>query len=619
MKSNVVDDFRFPYAPTRNPISEGKGERGNKQSKGTCHQISSTARLKQQFTRHVRSIGLLAANYQEESKYLSKKIGTIVVLWSKRQAPALSCAGLEYLSSLAKTPEVQRFVDWLCQQDFLEGAYWLSSAYSIWAGVDYRKQLAMFFTPPSLTKRLLDDLENAGASFVAHSFFDPACGGAAFLAPIAQRMKAALKALGKTPTQIIRHVEDKLFGTDLDPLLCRMSCQFLSIVLAEEIAAIRATPNFHVSTANSLVETADLHGKLDVIVCNPPYRKMPADEVALYREHFVATGDPQPNLYSLFLELGLKLLRPTGMAGFVTPTSFMSGRYFSKLRTYLLENSHIANIGIVSDRAGIFIDVEQETALTILKRRVNSGGVQTSANVSVVSKQGDFKSVGSCNLPGGGYTWPIPRAEGDADLIRIISTSKYRLSDYGFLPRTGCFVWNRDKRATFYHPSEARAADATAAYPLLWSSDITTDGEVQFGHSKKAMQEPSYVDVGNNSSPSIQRRPSLVLQRVTSNDQPLRLVAGVVPAYILQRHGGFVCENHVLALESLTEEPRVPLELLVKLLGSWPVDRYFRSISGANNVSIFELQQLPLPGPTRLMALVKEGLPIDEAVLKAYR
>jgi adenine-specific DNA-methyltransferase len=362
-----------------------------------------------------------------------------------------------------------------------------------------------------------------------------------------------------------------------------------------------------------------LRGTFDVIVCNPPYRKMPAEEVAKHRDEYGHVIDAQPNLYGLFLALGLKLLSPKGIAGFVTPTSFMSGRYFSKLRTYLLENAEIASIGIVSDRAGVFIDVEQETALTILKRRSGSVATQTSAHVSVVSKQGELKSVGSCTLPGGGCAWPIPRAEGDAELIRIIGASKYRLTDYGFVPRTGCFVWNRDERETYYHPSEARAAGATAPYPLLWSSDITTTGKVRFGHSKKAVQEPSYVDVGSESSTSILRRRSVVMQRVTSNDQPLRLVAGVVPADILQRHGGFVCENHVLALESSTKTPKVPPHLLVSLLGSRPVDRYFRSISGATNVSIFELQQLPLPEPARLMGLIKQGIPMDEAVLQAYK
>jgi hypothetical protein len=477
----------------------------------------------------------------------------------------------------------------------------------------------MYFTPPSLTKRLLDDLEQVGASFSSHTFFDPACGGAAFLAPIAQRMRVALKKQGKTPAKIIRHVEEKLFGVDLDSTLCRMSSQFLRIVLADEIAATGTIPVFHVAVANSLADTNNLHGTFDVIVCNPPYRKMPAEEVAKHRSEYGHVIDSQPNLYGLFLALGLKLLLPEGIAGFVTPTSFMSGRYFSKLRTHLIENADIASIGIVSDRAGVFIDVEQETALTILKRRLASAVTQTFANVSVVSRQGDLKSVGTCTLPGGGCAWPIPRAEGDAALIRIIRASKYRLADYGFVPRSGCFVWNRDKRATFYHPSEAREAGAKASYPLLWSSDITTTGEVRFGHSKKAIQEPSFVDLGSDASISIIRRPSVVMQRVTSNDQPLRLVAGVVPADILQTHGGFVCENHVVALESATESPKVALDQLVAVLGSRPVDRYFRSISGANNVSIFELQQLPLPEPARVMALIKQGIPVDEAVLQAYR
>lgn len=596
-----------------------RGLSADKISIGSTGKNLNLTQVKLQFLRHVRSVGLLSNGRSKDLKHLALKIDTIVALWSMQLAPNLPCEEFELTNSLAGAIEVKRFVGWLCEQDFLDGAYWLSSAYSIWSGNDYRKKLAMYFTPPSLTKRLLDDLEENGASFSTHSFFDPACGGAAFLAPIAQRMRAALKRQGRLPAEIISHVEEKLFGIDLDPMLCRMSNQFVRIVLADEIVATGTTPTFHLAVADSLTDAHKLYGTFDVVVCNPPYRKMPAEEVSKYRSEYDHVIDSQPNLYGLFLTLGLKLLRPTGIAGFVTPTSFMSGRYFSKLRIHLLENADITSIGIVSDRVGVFIDVEQETALTILKRRIDSVSTQTSPRVSVVSKQGNFKSVGSCTLPGGGCAWPIPRAEGDVELIRIISSSGYRLVDYGFVPRTGCFVWNRDKRATFYHLSEATAAGATAPYPLLWSSDITTSGKVRFGHSKKAAQEPSYVDMMNESTTSILRRPTVAVQRVTSNDQPLRLVAGVIPPNVIQQHGGFVCENHVLALESATQNPKVPLDLLVTLLGSRPVDRYFRSISGSTNVSIFELQQLPLPEPARLIALIKQGLPADEAVLRAYQ
>ncbi|WP_442783609.1 HsdM family class I SAM-dependent methyltransferase [Collimonas fungivorans] len=571
---------------------------------------------KRQFARQIRQI----ARFVSEGEYDVKDVvGTLVVIWSKRQAPGLSCSGFRYLRSLDRSKEIQSFVEWLCCRDFLEAAYWLSSAYSIWTGQEYRKKLAMFFTPPSLTRRLLDDLEQFGASFLKHSFFDPACGGAAFLAPIALRMKSELKAKGKSDEHILRHVEQHLFGTDLDPVLCQMSNQFLRIALADEIVQARIEPNFHVTKANSLSDVASLYGSFDVLVCNPPYRKMAAEEVAVYREDYDTVIEAQPNLYGLFMTLGLRLLRPTGVAAFVTPTSFLSGQYFSKLRTHLMENAEIVNIGIVRDRSGVFIDVDQETALTILKRRAPKYATETTANVSVVSRHGDLTSVGRCVIPNSGSAWPIPRTEGDAELIQLIGKSKYRLSDYGYRPRTGVFVWNRDKRPTFHSWKEAKAASAVAPFPLFWSSDIRPGGVVAFDGAPKSNFEPCFVDVLTNSSVSILRRPSVLLQRVTSNDQQLRLVAGVVPTEVFCRFGGFIGENHVVALESQADIPAFSPEVLVAVLGSQPVDRYFRCISGATNVSIFELQLLPLPDPKRLCALLKIGLAINEAVIQAYR
>lgn len=574
--------------------------------------------LRQQFSRHIRSIAALVDKELGKGRAV-EATGTLIALWSRRQAPDLPCPGFAYSESLSSAVAVTKFVDWLCKQAFLDGAYWLSSAYSIWAGPEHRQRLAMYFTPPSLTRRLLDDLEAEGSSFATHSFFDPACGGAAFLAPIAQRMKGVLKLQGRSATQIVQHIECHLFGTDLDPVLCQMSEQFLRIVLADEIKESKRAPTFRIACANSLTDIIDLYGTFDVVVCNPPYRKMPAAEVALHREQFDHVIESQPNLYGLFLALGLKLLRTSGIAGFVTPTSFMSGRYFCRLRKHLMESAEIVNIGIVSDRQGVFIDVEQETALTIFKHREPTPTTQVSAKVSVVSKEGDLASVGTCLIPNGGSVWPIPRASGDVKLIHSVSKSKYRLADYGFVPKTGAFVWNRDTRKTFFNMGEARKANAKAPYPLFWSSNITTTGSVLFENGKKAVQEPCFVDMIDGESPSICRRPAVLLQRVTSNDQPIRLVGGVVSDSLLSRFGGFVGENHVVVLESTADHQCVPLDVMVKLLSSHPVDRYFRCISGSTNVSIFELQQLPLPAPERLLALLAEGHNFDEVVLRAYQ
>ena len=391
-----------------------------------------TSKENQQFHRHVID---LSRTIEVGGYGAGISAETVLTLWSKTQCPSLSCTGLAFSKKLASEPKLKNFVAWLLEFPMLDSAYWLSSAYAIWTGAEYRKNLAMFFTPSSITKRLLDDLEQAGVSFTEHTFFDPACGGAAFLAPIAQRMRSSLLAHGATSRQILDQVEQRLFGTDIDEVLCRMSRHFLRMVLAEEIADAQFEPAFHIAQANSLTEIDTLAGTIDVVVCNPPYRKMVADEVSVYRESFANVIEAQPNLYGLFIALCLRLLRPRGLAALVTPTSFMSGQSFVKLRGFLMENTEILHIGIVADRSGVFINVEQETALTLLRQRQPEHAAETTAQVAVVSRDGSLKSMGLCILPNSGSAWPVPRSEGDAEMLRFIGTSHYRLADYGYRAR----------------------------------------------------------------------------------------------------------------------------------------------------------------------------------------
>jgi adenine-specific DNA-methyltransferase len=58
--------------------------------------------------------------------------------------------------------------------------------------------------------------------------------------------------------------------------------------------------------------------------------------------------------------------------------------------------------------------------------------------------------------------------------------------------------------------------------------------------------------------------------------------------------------------------------MLVKLLSAHAVDRYFRCISGATNVSVFELNQLALPDPQVLKAALTNGNSMDEAVNRSF-
>ncbi|MDN7959808.1 Eco57I restriction-modification methylase domain-containing protein, partial [Burkholderia orbicola] len=439
------------------------------------------------------------------------------------------------------------------------------------------------------------------------------------LAPIAMRMRDALRERGTSATQILDHVQRHLLGFDKDAALCEMSKHFLLMVLHDEVVATGARPKFQIHQGDSLIRAQSLLGALDVVVCNPPFRKMPSAEVAHYLEHFADIIEAQPNLYALFMALCVKLLAPGGACALVTPTSFLSGQYFSKLRTFLLTQANVLSIGMVSDRLGVFIDVEQETALTLARREQTGHGPGTDAYVSVVARDGNYVNVGRCVLPNSGAAWPVPRTESDVVLLKTAAKSRATLADYGYTPRIGAFVWNRDTRTTYPSAKSAARAHGGTAVPLLWSSDIAQDGSLRFSGAPKANREHCFVNLGAKDHRSVVRRPSVLLQRVTSNDQPRRLVAAAVPPALIETYGGFVGENHTVILEQVHPEPALAPEELAQLLATPTVDRYFRCISGATNVSIFELGQLRLPDPGRLRNLLARGCDMPSAARKALQ
>ncbi len=567
-------------------------------------------------TRRIRALALVAQRCGSDASML---VGTVLRLWCNAAFPDLPKPSLPYSKALASEPEVDAFVVILGQFGFLEATYWLSSSYAMLAEEGYRKRLAMFFTPASLTKGLLDDLAEQGADFGSQSFMDPACGGAAFLAPIALRMRTALATQGFTPLRLLKHIEKHLYGTDLDKTLCELSKHFLCMALHTEIQKTGYIPTFKVHQSNSLTELAASLGKVDVVVCNPPYRKMNAEELEPLRAAYAEVIEAQPNLYCLFIALCVHLLRTGGRAALVTPTSFLSGQYFGRLRKFLVRNTDVEHIGMVSDRQGVFIDVEQETALTVLRRRIEDDRTQVRANVSVVSGTGQYKSVGECLLPSAGVVWPVPRSIEDVALVKALSRSKFRLSDYGYKVRIGAYVWNRDKRPKFESLQDARRAKAHTAMPLLWSRDIAAGGVVRLEDTSAYQGEHRFVDLGNTAHSSVVASPCVVMQRVTSNDQPRRLVAAAVSPGVFATYGGFIGENHVVIVEQVSDKSALPPTKLAKLLSTHAVDRYFRCISGSTNVSAFELNQLALPDPIALKRAMANGSTLDEAVNEAFK
>ncbi|WP_377702412.1 Eco57I restriction-modification methylase domain-containing protein [Pseudoduganella sp. UC29_71] len=570
----------------------------------------SPFKTKQSFYKFVRALQKEVDAGDKDFVRLTK---TILVHWLKEVAPTLPASPDLYQFENPLSVVAVEFLHWLTAQSLLDSTYWLSSAYAIWSGDEHQKSHAMYFTPPSITKRMLDDLTAEHVDYKKHVFYDPACGGAAFLTPIAVRIRDELIKLNYSSDQIISHVEQHVLGSELDPVLCTLSQNFLRAIFEKQIAETGREPNFDIVCADSLFLSSGKKRKIDVIVCNPPYRKLNKVELSSYVSDYNCVIESQANLYTLFIYLCLNIVRSGGLIKLISPMSFVSGKTFGKIRYEIQRQSEIISFGIVGERLNVFIDVEQETIITLMRKK--SANVRKGVSeVFKVCRDGSRQRVGTTLISPGTGVWAIPRRKEDSVIIDRGSRCRARIADYGYRARIGAFVWNRDTKKTYFSLSEAKKSRAKLIVPLIWSTDISGERPINLNDRRNSENEPLYVDIGDYNHRSLVRHDALLLQRVTSSDQTRRLVATRLDISQWPEFPGFVGENHVVILESDEAVPKCGVEMLRNVLVNEQVERYFRCISGSTNVSVFELNQLPLPCPQCVGAAVESGLSISDAI-----
>ena len=506
--------------------------------------------------------------------------------------------------------EVHKLAAWLAPMDVLQLAFWLSSLYANLLSKKRRKYNALFFTPPELSSRVIANLKEAGTEFSKAKFIDPACGGAAFLGPVAGEIRAALRQRKVDSKGILRHLERHLAGWDIDPVLCKLCKAFVWMVVYEDIQHAGFVPEIAVKHGDALKLSKRHRGLFDVVVCNPPYRKVPAEELADLSEENRSVCSGQPNLYAIFMAMAVKLPRPGGRIALITPTSFLSGQYFAPLRNKIASKTHVRQIDLVEKRQGVFVYVEQETAVTLLQRKDEaSNATNLPTSICAIGSQCGAEFIGEASIPKDGSLWVLPRARSDVPLLRLFGGNKHTVATYGYETGTGLFVPHRDKRKTTrYKRGNHRA------FPLIWSTDVGRSGELRF---EKAQHPKRFVVMPKTCDHLVNRSPSVVLQRTTAKDDARRLVAAPISEEFVSKHGGYIGENHVVFLLR-TERAVCDIGLLAKILRSKTVDRLFRCMSGSVAVSTSELEELPLPDPHRLIAALKSEKNIESAIAAAY-
>ncbi|HEC75299.1 MAG TPA: hypothetical protein ENI26_13160 [Methylophaga aminisulfidivorans] len=492
---------------------------------------------------------------------------------------------LSKISSEANTSARKLGSD-LSKLSLIEAGYEIGKEYTHLLPSDYRSQHGIYYTPPAVTNRLIEQVEKHGVNWLSASAIDPACGGGAFLSPVAIRMKKALFDAGYSSDKIIKHITSHLKGYEIDPFSGWLSQTLFEMSLMHEIA----DTGIKIPKIVCIGDTLKLNKNetFDVVIGNPPYAKVKLDPElkTLYGRSVFGHA----NLYGLFTDKALKLLKPGAILAFVTPTSFLSGQYFKRLRHVLSSETDVLSIDFISARKGVFHGVLQETVLACFKSLKSDKSKATSATIHIDASQKYIVTEnGECSIePSMDKPWLIPRDSDQAVLLNDSEDNFAYLKDYGYTVSTGPLVWNR-------HKQQLREKKQKGAFPLIWADSISSDGQFVLKPNKKSRPRWVMIDCSREKH-LLCNVPCLLMKRTTATEQTNRLNVGIVEKNILQRFGGVSVENHLNIIRPLDGiEPLVSLETLRYILMSRPVDKLFRAMNGSVAVSAYELNALRMP------------------------
>jgi adenine-specific DNA-methyltransferase len=567
------------------------------------------AEVRVRFSRRIAALKRLVDSKAASAEEVAS---ALLFVWAQRIQPEMAPKRApNNTAALVTDNRLLAFVGWLCTLDrFEEAAYWVATAYATLVGEETRTQRALYFTHPVLAERVIDDLLAQGASLTDDHWHDPACGGAAFLVPVALRMRSALFAKGFTPREVVERISKNLSGNDTSATLIRFSETFLNLALAPVVQEAGCPLSVRISEGDGLRRWWGVN-RPTVVICNPPYRKLKSDEAQQYRGSFDKAIQGQPNIYALFIEQSLRIVQAGGLVGLLTPTSYLAGPLFSNLRKHICQVSKVHSIDILGNRSATFLNVQQETAIATLRATPTQESQTT--KVSIWADAG-FDEVGGVRLREDGGPWMLPRSPEDKALLELAGASRNRLKDYGYTPRVGALVAYRSERKT--HGSVEGCGNRMVV-PLIWATDITPQGTFEHGRPHRQRASEPFIEVESDLATGVLSAPAVLLQRLTSTDQNRRLVAAALPSKFLRKHAGYVCENHVIALIQSTDSRWSPEELAAVLQTNL-VDRLYRAISGSSNVGTYELGELPLPCPLKLRDQLSKGQDMESAIRKAF-
>lgn len=427
-----------------------------------------------------------------------------------------------------------------------------------------------------LKKTLLQALKAISVSDI--KVFEPSCGDGRFLTNIYDLLMARYEREGWTQEAAARNILSRqIYGMDVNDEAVKAACDAL-----RSMAGIKPA---HIICGDTLDKEASYPGiplaadTYDIIVGNPPYVtwEIEPDKRAFFRKHYI-TAQGRINLYRLFLERCIELLKPDGYLGFICPNTYLTDRDSHNLRQLLLGQTHILEIVCLSEANAVFEGITQATTILIVQKKQN-----ISADHQVCVKKPASRQTRRFEVTRMPQRYWQEKTDGKFRLLPAWYEALTDKLNCGQLLGNIAQIYQGEVNLTV-HKDDLRDAPEPGNYPLIRGCHVAYYGflpEQQRGKMSYIRPSGPIRDHANQSR--------IVLQQVSNTAQPVRLKCGLLtpwqPVYCANS------TNYVL----LPNQDTVMYYYLMALCHSSVWNLLFSLGSSTNHVTVRELRMLPVP------------------------
>lgn len=275
-----------------------------------------------------------------------------------------------------------------------------------------RKRRGIYYTPTYVVDYIVEEAVGKALSACKTpeqvskiKILDPACGSGSFLIKAFdsvkewyddydKRMKKEVEwyRIAQVEKVEAKILTQNLFGVDVDPQAAEISSVNLMLKVLRKGEKVPEILGKNVRIGNSLVSHEDVaslsfkpsrptkpfdwssfdffrdEDATVIVIGNPPYvgiETIPDEDKKIYREIY-PTFEYRSDVFSLFLERMIRLLRPGDLCAFIIPSRLLNNNSYVRLRRLMLSETAIEQI--VQLGTDVFKNVKNETMILILRK-----------------------------------------------------------------------------------------------------------------------------------------------------------------------------------------------------------------------------------------------------------